>query len=149
MSDHEIEKSSSNSVTSEEVPGPIRPLPDDQTQHLDYPCEITREVKDGHFGKRHEETTYLRATSPSSSSGLVSDNSIMLENTGGNNVHEVSQSIEKETAGYHWHILQLPVFVLEVFIMIKTFIFAKKHSFFILLLVFPTSKNFVPKKPNT
>ena len=54
MSDHEIENSSSNFVTSEEVPGSIMPLPDAQTQYLVYLWEIMREVKDGHFVRLHE-----------------------------------------------------------------------------------------------
>ena len=74
LSDHEIDNSSNNnSVTSQEVAGQIKAVIDHLSRQLEQLCDLMPELKEEQSGRRHEETTFFRATSSSSGSGIRSD----------------------------------------------------------------------------
>ena len=61
--DPEIETSSSEAVTSEDVERQIRAVTDPLTQHLAHLCELSKELREAHTHRRHEETASSRVTS--------------------------------------------------------------------------------------
>ena len=63
MSNHEVDISSSASVTSKEVVNQIRAIPDPVTKQLAQLCEETLELKNEQAGRRNEEASSFRATS--------------------------------------------------------------------------------------
>ena len=67
MSHPEIETSSTEAVTSEDIERQIRAVTDPLTHHLAHLCELMKELRDAHTHRRHEETTSLGATSSSTS----------------------------------------------------------------------------------
>ena len=75
MSDPEIETSSSESVTSEDVERQTRAVTDPLTQQLAHLCELMKELRDSHTHRRHEETASSRATSSSTGGTSRSDRS--------------------------------------------------------------------------
>ena len=74
MSDPEIETSSSEAVTSEDVERQIRAVTDPLTQQLGHLCELMKELRDAHTHKHHEETASSRATRSSTGGTNLSDN---------------------------------------------------------------------------
>ena len=69
ISDHEVENSSSVSVTSEEVAWQIKAVIDPLTQHLVHLCELMRELKNEQSSRRQQEMAWSRAAYSSASSG--------------------------------------------------------------------------------
>ena len=74
MSDPEIETSTSEAGTSEDVERQIRAVTDPLTQQLAHLCELMKELWDAHAHRRHEETTSSIATSSSTGGTIWSDN---------------------------------------------------------------------------
>ena len=73
MSDPEIETSSSEAVTSEDVERQLRAVTDPLTQQLAHLCELMKELWDEQTHRRHEETTSSRTASTSAGSTSRSD----------------------------------------------------------------------------
>ena len=67
MSAPEIETSSSEAVTSEDVEFQIKAVTDPLTQQLAHLCELMKELRDAHAHRRHKDTA-----SSSSSTGSTS-----------------------------------------------------------------------------
>ena len=72
-SGHEVQKSSSASVTSEEAVRQIRALNYRLTQLLAHLCKLMRELRNEQANRRHGETASSRAASWTSGSGSRSD----------------------------------------------------------------------------
>ena len=68
-SDHEIETSTSVSVTPEEVARQIRAVTDPFSQQLAHLCELMRELKNEQANRRHEQTTFSRIASRLTAAG--------------------------------------------------------------------------------
>ena len=70
MSDHEVETSSSVSVTSEEVARQIKVVTDPLTQQSAHLCELLLELRNEQAQRHHEETApSIAANSSSGSAG--------------------------------------------------------------------------------
>ena len=65
MSDPKLETSPSEAVTSEDVERQIRVVTDPLIQQSAHLFELMKELRDAHTQRRHEETTFSRATSSS------------------------------------------------------------------------------------
>ena len=78
MSDHEVENSSSVSVTSKEVSRQITAVTDPLTHQLAHLCKLMPELKNEQAIRRHEGTASFRATSFSSSYGSRDDRNKLL-----------------------------------------------------------------------
>ena len=63
MSDPEIETSSGETVTSEDVERQIRAVTDAPTQQLAHLCELMKELQDAQTHRRHEETPSSKTVS--------------------------------------------------------------------------------------
>ena len=74
MSDPEIETSSSEAVTFEDVERQIRAVTDPLTQQLAHLCELMKELRDVQTHRRHEETVSSRTAGTSAGSTSRSDN---------------------------------------------------------------------------
>ena len=79
MSDPEIETSSSEALTPEDVERQIRPVKDPLTQQLAHLCELMKELRDAQAHRRHKETASSRTASTSASSTSWSDGNFMEE----------------------------------------------------------------------
>ena len=74
MSDPEIETSSSEAITFEDVERQIRAVTDPLTQQVAQLCELMKELRDAHTHIGHEETASPKATSSSTGGTNWSDN---------------------------------------------------------------------------
>ena len=77
MSDPEIETSSSEAVTSEDVERQGRAVAYPLTQQLAHLCELLKELRDAQTHRRHEETASSRSASTSAGSTDRSDNCLV------------------------------------------------------------------------
>ena len=73
MSDHELDNSSSVSVTSEEVARQMKEVTDPLAHHLAHFSELMRELENDQANRHHEDTASFRAASSLSDSGKRSD----------------------------------------------------------------------------
>ena len=73
MLDPEIEPSSCEAITSEDVERQIRAVIDPLTQQLAHLCELMKDVRDAKTHRHHEETASSRATSSSTGGTSWSD----------------------------------------------------------------------------
>ena len=73
MSDPEIETSSSEAVTSEDVERQIRAVTDPLNQQFAHLCDLMKELRDAQMHRLHEEIASSRATSSFAGSTRWSD----------------------------------------------------------------------------
>ena len=79
MLDPEIETSSSEAVSSEDVEHQIRAVTELLTQKLVHLCELTKELRDALAHRRHEETASSRALNSSIGGTSWSDSSHFIK----------------------------------------------------------------------